>query len=713
MRNQINIISKRKAPGLLPMGGKDRDGNLYQVDNISLLKNGKRILPVMGEFHYSRYEPESWEEELQKMKAGGITIVATYIFWIHHEEKEGEWDFTGCRNLRHFLELCQKTGLQAWLRIGPWAHGECRNGGFPDWIAHMDKEKVRVNEPEYLGYVEKYFGKLGEQCRGMMCKDGGPVIGVQLENEYGHCGGPADAEKGLSHMKQLKKMAIAAGFEVPYYSATGWGSYVAEDETLPMLGGYVDAPWATHTKELPAGSSFLFESYKIDDNIGSDRKSHEGRRTTYDVYRYPWLTAELGAGIQPTSHRRPYPWPEDTEAQALCILGSGGNLPGYYMYHGGINPEGKYSTLQESQATDVYNNLPIKCYDFQTCIRESGELNESFGRLKKMHFLMEDYGEILAGAEVHFPEVQPESPEDMHTLRAAMRMNHAARTGFLFLNNHQRRRKMEPHQDFSVELVTEEGTVTIPHLSLKTGECAVIPFGLSVGERKLELTNASLLCRIGERVFFYTDLEKPLFQWKGEAGNIVVLTTQEANHAFRVADALYITEHGDSCLIEADGGKYLLTKAVEEKLTIYRETGEAESISVSVQEPVRPEAKSLFLREEKDENGKLLWREYRLTMEEFRKDAVHQLYASIDYLGDRAEVYQNGALVDDWFTNGERWHVGLRRFGYPEELIIRIYASDNPLPCSYGTEVYYDLPVEKGCELRDVELLPEYRIELK
>ena len=118
------------------------------------------------------------------------------------------------------------------------------------------------------------------------------------------------------------------------------------------------------------------------------------------------------------------------------------------------------------------------------------------------------------------------------------------------------------------------------------------------------------------------------------------------------------------------------------------------------------------MREEKDGDGKLLWREYMLSMSGFRKEAVHQLYASVDYLGDRAEVYQNGILVDDWFTNGERWHVGLRRFGYPEQLTIRIYASDNPLPCSYGTEVYYDLPVENGCELHSVELLPEYRIAL-
>ena len=88
----------------------------------------------------------------------------------------------------------------------------------------------------------------------------------------------------------------------------------------------------------------------------------------------------------------------------------------------------------------------------------------------------------------------------------------------------------------------------------------------------------------------------------------MVLSTKEANRAFRTEDTLYIVEHGDSCLMEMDGGKYLLTKAAQEKLTVYRETGEAQSITVSVPETVKPEAKTSFVREEKDADGKLLWR---------------------------------------------------------------------------------------------------------
>ena len=240
--NRIIIDSAPKETTLLAMGGTDSRGNLWQVDNRSFLKNGKRFLPVMGEFHFSRYEPEDWEEELLKMRAGGVDIAATYVFWIHHEERQGEWDFTGCRDLRRFLEICRRIDMPVWLRIGPWAHGECRNGGFPDWVVSDPERKARTNDPAYLELVKAFYNKVGEQAAGMTAKDGGPVLGIQLENEYGHCGGPSDREEGMAHMRTLKKLALEAGFDVPYYTATGWGgAYVVDGETLPVLGGYVDA----------------------------------------------------------------------------------------------------------------------------------------------------------------------------------------------------------------------------------------------------------------------------------------------------------------------------------------------------------------------------------------------------------------------------------------------------------------------------------------
>lgn len=360
IENSITIKGRKEEARLLPMQGRDSSGNFYQVDNISLIKNGKRILPVMGEFHYSRYEPEDWEEELLKMRAGGVDILAAYTFWIHHEEKEGEWNFEGCRDLHGFLEICRKINMPVWLRIGPWVHGESRNGGFPDWLVQSGIG-VRTNDPAYLALVKKFYQKIFEQAEGEMCKDGGPVIGIQLENEYGHLSGQSAFEGGMAHMRMLKKLALEAGFEVPYYSATGWGgTYVVDEEMLPVLGGYVDAPWDRSVEEMPENENFLFTPYKQDENIGSDLKEEMGKKFTFDIHKNPYLTAELGGGLQVTAHRRTYPWPEDIEAQTLCMLGAGANLLGYYMYHGGINPEGKYSTLQESRATGYCNDLPVK-----------------------------------------------------------------------------------------------------------------------------------------------------------------------------------------------------------------------------------------------------------------------------------------------------------------------------------------------------------------
>ena len=93
--------------------------------------------------------------------------------------------------------------------------------------------------------------------------------------------------------------------------------------------------------------------------------------------------------------------------------------------------------------------------------------------------------------------------------------------------------------------------------------------------------------------------------------------------------------------------------------------------------------------------------------------ACHQLYLEADYVGDRAEVYLDGKLVDDWFTNGEKWHIALKRFGFPSELTLRIYSTDCPIPNPYGNRVYYDLPVKEGCALTRVRVIPEYEIPVR
>ena len=157
---------------IIPQGANVApNGDRLDVTSKCLRLNGRALIPLMGEMHYSREPREEWARSLATMKEGGISIVSTYVFWNHHEWKEGEWDFSGNRDLSAFLEEVKKTGLWAVVRIGPWAHGECREGGFPDWLvdkayewANGDAKKarqiLRSRDARFLGETKKLFERV-------------------------------------------------------------------------------------------------------------------------------------------------------------------------------------------------------------------------------------------------------------------------------------------------------------------------------------------------------------------------------------------------------------------------------------------------------------------------------------------------------------------------------------------------------------------------
>lgn len=713
-------IGEKKLEKKLPINGKDKQGNLYEVTNQYLMKNEVALLPIMGEFHFSRWQPDAWEEALLKMRAGGVNIVATYVFWIHHEERKGEWDFTGCRDIRAFLEVCQKINMPVWLRIGPWAHGECRNGGFPDWLVEelgdnglgckpgVEKplHEARTDDELYLSYVKLFWEKLAEQTRGFMCKDGGPVLGVQLENEYCHAGGPRDREKGVQHMKTLKALAVKYGFEVPYYTTTGWGGAIVLDgETIPVLGGYVDAPWAGHIHEMPACENFLFMPFREDENIGADLKIEKEDGHHFSKEDNPYLTAELGGGLQVTSHRRTYPFPEDIEAQSICMLGAGANLLGYYMYHGGVNPDGKDTYLQESRETGYFNELPKKSYDFQTCIRETGKVHESYHKLKKIHLMIQNFATTLAPALAYFPDMTPESAEDLQTPRVSVRYNHDTQEGVLFINNHQRLRKMQPIDDLAVEIDVENGDVIeLSHISCESDTCAIIPFGLRMGESRLLYTNVSLLAKIGTRYVFYKHegydrgiiQKEPCFIYEDMPyENVLVLTQREAEHAYQFGERLYISE---CALFEKDGSIYALTDGEGVEVQVYQENGEVQKISVKAREKMTDV--SVGVKKQESNNSGIKNYDITVTWSGSLPDDLHEMYLHIDYAGDKAMLYDGDKLLTDWFSNGEEWVVALKRYEYPKQLRLEVYP--------FEEEVYYDLTPKKGCELLHISAETEY-----
>ena len=302
------------------------------------------------------------------MKEGGVTIIATYVFWSHVEEQEGIFRWDGQRSLRQFLEVCKQEEMPVVLRLGPFCHGEVRNGGIPDWMfgppsgegSEAKPIKLRSEDPRFLHYTERLYRQIFTQVQGLQWKDGGPVIAAQFDNEYRGSG---------NYLMRLKKIATDIGFDLPFYTRTGWPELskpVPFGEMLPLYGDYADGFWDKDIKECTGNyyKAFNFKAFRSSTAIGTDmidysQSSLPTKEQEKDAY--PYFTCELDGGMATAYHRRPYVYPEDAYSMALVKFGSGSNLLGYYMYHGGTNPDAEtwLNEMQRTVATN-YNDMPVK-----------------------------------------------------------------------------------------------------------------------------------------------------------------------------------------------------------------------------------------------------------------------------------------------------------------------------------------------------------------
>ena len=459
-RHQITVPSPA-APkaGHLKLGGRSDAGSELTVDGQSLWRDGQPWFPVMGEFHYARYPRAQWEAELRKMHAGGVTVVGTYVFWNLHEERRGTCRWDGDRDLRGFTDLCGEIGLEVVARIGPWGHGESRNGGFPDWLLTLGLD-LRTNDPAYVEIVRGWYAEIAGQLEGRFWSTGGPVIAVQIENEL---------YDQRAHMLALKRIAQDVGFDVPLWSATGWGrADLPRDEYVPLFGGYPEAAWDEHDAGWARQSRlhFFFTHVRDDFTIGSDLRQDAGTpgaapnngggaiggnapgATGPELDRYPFATCELGAGMYTAYHRRPLVEAEDVAAISLVKLGSGSVWQGYYLYHGATQVIGELSTMQESHATGYPNDCPVLSYDFQAPLGEFGQVRPSYALLRQQALWIAAEGAALARMQPTLPDDGPADVDDRATLRWAVRSD--GESGYLFVNNHQPVERLERHEQVVV-----------------------------------------------------------------------------------------------------------------------------------------------------------------------------------------------------------------------------------------------------------------------
>ncbi len=635
-------------------------GKKVTWDKQSLIIDGHRVCPVMGEIHYSRIPAAEWAGEVRKMKDGGVTVIATYVFWNHIEEEEGIFRWDGQRDLRSFLEICKKEEMPVVLRIGPFCHGEVRNGGIPDWMFQKGC-KLRSQDKVFMGFADKLYRQIFSQIQGLQWKDGGPLIACQFDNEYRGSG---------DYLMALKRLALKIGFELPFYTRTGWPELskpVPFGEMLPLYGDYADGFWDKDIKETVGNyyKAFNFKGFRSSTAIGTDLLGEQAERINKGDEQYPYFTCELGGGMATAYHRRPYIYTEDSYSMALVKLGSGSNLLGYYMYHGGTNPEGKLYTMNECQTSPgtANNDLPVCTYDFQAPLGEFGQTYPQYYALRPLHLFMQDYGELLAPMEASFPAAQDLKKGQDTGLRWAVRSQHQSPNtqhqspAFIFVNNYERLQNLSAKKG----VVLEAAGVKLPKLNIPASCMAIFPVNVD----GIRYATAQIVAKRDGKIYMMQvkgipttiamQSGKTLKNVKAKGAgtavydNIYLLTQEDAEHLFLNEAASMKNEKSNA----ATSNSQLSTLNCQ--LSKVKEAGALRQI-------VKGKAKVAEAPAESD------WQQaavYKIALPTTEASSslftLHSSLLSITYRGDCARLYANGKLIADNFYYGRPFLYGLWR----------------------------------------------------
>ncbi len=630
-------------------------GNEVKWDHQSLIIDGHRVMPVMGEIHYSRIPANEWKDEIRKMKEGGVTIIATYVFWNHIEEEKDIFRWDGQRNLRRFLEVCKQEDMPVILRLGPFCHGEVRNGGIPEWVfglknAEGNTVRLRSEDSTFLQLVEKLYRQIFTQVQGLQWKDGGPVLAAQFDNEYRGRG---------SYLMALKRIALGVGFDLPFYTRTGWPELttpVPYGEMIPLYGDYADGFWDKETTETAGNyyKAFNFKGFRSSTAIGTDLLGEQTEKINKGDEAYPYFTCELGGGMATAYHRRPFIYPEDTYSMAVVKLGSGSNLLGYYMYHGGTNPEGRLHTLNECQTSPgtANNDLPVCTYDFQAPLGEFGQPYPQYYTLRPLHLFMHDFGELLAPMQAVFPAPQDLQKGEDKVLRWSYRSDgtHA----FVFINNYERLQNLSEKHNAKLEVCG----VKFPKLTIPSNTICIFP----VNVEGIRYATAQLVAKRGNKVYLQQIKGIPTtFCIDGKTHRNVKAQGCDKPVYLSKEKAYYLltTEEAERLFLETD--KRMVDKESRPNFSKLKEAGSLRSI-------VKGRAKVAEAPSNSDFEQAAI---YKISLDNL-DDRAHQLL-SISYRGDCARLYANGHLIADNFYYGRPFLYGLWRL--PEdcrELELRI-----------------------------------------
>ena len=323
------------ADGIFPASTPAAAKAIHWSDNGYFVIHGQPTFLSSGEIHYARVPRELWKDRILRAKAMGLNTIQTYVMWNAHEGTEGHFDFSGNLDLDAWLTTVQECGMYADVRPGPYVCAEWENGGIPAWLCDKPGMLLRVNDPQYLSYVDKFESKVFDIIAKHQIQKGGNVLMVQLENEYPNRWG-TDSNPYLDHLREL---ARAHGLEIPLFNS------------------------GLHHGDDPAGNRPF------------------GNRTT------PWFSTEFWTGWIGLQGDMNAQKTEQKVRGTWKIIGFGGAGYDYYVVHGG----GDFGYSKGAEVT--------ASYDYAAPIGEAGQLRKIYFPLKRAAMFAQSFSDVLTASK--------------------------------------------------------------------------------------------------------------------------------------------------------------------------------------------------------------------------------------------------------------------------------------------------------------------------
>lgn len=320
---------------------------IVTVKDRQFMMDGRPYRIISGAMHYFRIVPQYWKDRLRKLKACGFNTVETYTCWNLHERKEGAFDFDGMLDIEKYIETAAELGLNVIVRPGPYICAEWELGGLPSWLLSYPQMSLRCNDPLYLEKVKPYYSQLLSRIKPHLATNGGNVIMMQVENEYGSYGNDKE------YLKEVENIYRENGIDCLLFTSDGPTEWMLAGGTLDHLPAV--ANFGSHPKE----NFEVLQNFRPND---------------------PLMCGEFWSGWfdhwYDSHHTRTT---EDIAADTQELIDSGASF-NFYMFHGGTN----FGFCNGANYIKGDYQPTITSYDYCAPLSEAGDLTPTFYKLKEM-----------------------------------------------------------------------------------------------------------------------------------------------------------------------------------------------------------------------------------------------------------------------------------------------------------------------------------------